>query len=42
MEGEGEEDGSAEVVVLPWGHSEKRLVFRHTVNGIKHLDGDQD
>ena len=30
VEGEGEEDGSAEVVVLPWGHSEKRLVFRHT------------
>ena len=84
VKGEGEEDGSAEVVVLPWGHSEKRLVFRHTemlklkvlnrwcfssynfrcqigwgsernctvfdlsqkynlpVNGIKHLDGDQD
>lgn len=38
MQGEGEEDGSTEVVVLPWGHGEERLVLRHAeITRLEHL-----
>ena len=26
----------------PWGHEDQRLVLRHGVKGIGHLDGDED
>lgn len=42
MEREGQAHGHDQVDVDPWGHDDEGLVLRDGVQGIGHLNGDQD
>ena len=42
VQAEAESHGAKQEWVDPWGHNQQRLVFRQGIDGVAHLNGDQD
>merc|ERR1712012_894571 len=42
VQAEAESHGAKQKWVDPWGHNQQRLVFRQGIDGVAHLNGDQD
>ena len=42
VQAEAESHGAKQEWVDPWRHNQQRLVFRQGIDGVAHLNGDQD